>query len=133
MRTYPTNRCRRGFTTIELGFVVVIIVIFIIILTPFIRNIRAKKDIIACEETLQEIGSGLKLYASEHQGKFPLTLNELLEGGYVENERALNYHYTTEYTISSPSDTVILFDKEGSHKAGRHVLYINGDIVWEEK
>ncbi len=122
-----------GFTLTELAFVVVIVIIFIILLTPFIHNIRTRTKIIACEENLQGIGSGLKLYASEHEGRFPSNLSELVEGGYVETEKVFDYHYTTGYTISSSSDAAIVFDKLGKHKDAKHVLYISGDIKWEKK
>ena len=117
----------------ELGFVLIIVAIFIVLLTPFIRDIRTRARIVACEENLQEIGLGLKLYASEHQEEFPSNLDELAEGGYVEKERILGYHYTTGHTILSASDARIVFDKAEEHKSGRHVLYISGDIKWEKK
>ena len=122
-----------GFTLTELAFVVVIIIISIVLLTPFIGNIRSRTKIIACEESLQEIGLGLKLYASEHGEKFPSNLSELVEGGYVEAEGVSDYHYTTGYTVLSPSDEAIVFDKTGKHKDGKHVLYISGNIKWEKK
>ena len=122
-----------GFTLTELAFVVVISIIFIVLLTPFIHNIRSRARIIACEENLQEVGLGLKLYASEHGEKFPSNLSELVGGGYIEAEGASLYHYTTGYTVLSPSDEAIVFDKAGKHKDGKHVLYISGDIKWEKK
>jgi len=123
----------RGFTLTEIAFVLVIIIIFIVLLTPFIRNIRSRTKIIACEENLQEIGLGLKLYASEHEGNFPSSLTELVEGGYVEAQGVSDYHYTTGHTISSPSDEAIVFDKAGKHKDKRHVLYVDGQIKRENK
>ncbi|MGB2705959.1 MAG: hypothetical protein WBC74_03795 [Candidatus Omnitrophota bacterium] len=138
---------RTGFTLTELAFIAVITVIFILLSTPFINKIRRRTQVIGCEENLQEIGLGLKLYASEHQGRFPLDLAELIEGGYVEDEMVFDcpssphmgdaqesdYHYTSGYTIASPSDAPIVFDKATNHKNGKHVLYISGDIVWEKK
>jgi len=123
----------RGFTLVEIVFVLVIIIVFIALLTPFIRNIRSRTKIIACEERLQEVGLGLKLYASEHEGNFPSNLTELVENGYIEPEGASLYHYTTGYTISSPSDEAIVFDKADRHKGIRHVLYISGEIKREKK
>ena len=134
-----------AFTLTELAFVVVIIAIFISLLTPFINKIRIKRKVVACEENLQEIGLGLKLYANEHDGKFPPGLRELVEGGYIEDENVLDcpasahaggvtepdYHYTTGYTVSSPSDIAIVFDKAGNHKDGGHTLYISGEISWK--
>jgi len=142
--TLNKARCSQAFTITELVFVVVIIVIFIVLLTPFINKIRTQAKIIACEENLRNIGLGLKLYANEHQGKFPPNMEALLENGYVEDERVFDcpasshvgnakepdYHYVTEYTIESPSEDEIVFDKTENHKGGKHVLYISGDIKW---
>ena len=136
---------RKGFTLTELAFIVIIIAIFISLLTPVIAKIRTRKKIINCEENLEKIGLGLKLYASEHEGSFPSVLSELIESGYIEDESILDcpsgqragtaeepdYHYTTGYTISSPSGDAVVFDKTENHKGGKHVLYISGDIVWE--
>ena len=138
---------KAGFTLIELAVIVAIIITFIILLTPIIGRIRTRAELVTCEENLQKIGLGLKLYANEHQGKFPPSLSELIEDGYVEDERVFDcpsnryigdvlepdYHYTTGHSISSSSDTAIVFDKITNHRDGKHVLYISGDIVWEEK
>jgi len=132
-----------GFTLTELAFIIVIIAIFIVILAPFIANIRARADLLACEENLREIGLGLKLYASEHRGKFPSSLDELTEGGYVEDEMVFDcpsrqcfgdaqepdYVYIPGHTVLSSSDSVIVSDKDESHKAGKYALYISGDII----
>ena len=137
---------KKGFTLTELAFVGAIIAIFIILLTPFITNIRSKAKNIACEENLQKIALGLKLYASEHEEGFPRDLKELLEGGYVEGEKVFNcpssphagcieepdYHYVTGYTISSPSGSALVFDKDKNHRGGKYVLSISGDIVWKK-
>jgi len=138
---------RRGFTLTELAFIIAIIVVFMVLSAPFINKIRGRAQVIGCKENLQEIGLALKLYASEHQGRFPSDLAELIEGGYVEDEMVFDcpsspdmgdaqesdYHYTSGYTIQSPSDTEIVFDKTANHKNGKHVLYISGDIIWESK
>ncbi|OGW75930.1 MAG: hypothetical protein A2Z72_08835 [Omnitrophica bacterium RBG_13_46_9] len=138
---------KTGFTLTELTFVVLFIGIFIVLLAPFVSKIRHKAKIIACEENLQKIGLGLDLYASENQGKFPPDLNELLKSGYVADEKVFDcpssphigstkepdYTYTAGYTILSPSDTVIVCDDVVNHKDGKHVLYISGDIKWEER
>ena len=135
-----------GFTITELAFVVVFIAIFILLLSPFIANIREKAKEVTCEENLEKIGLGLNVYASEHNGGFPADLAKLVEGGYVEDEKVFNcpstqkvgsaktpeYHYTTGYTILSPSESAIVFDKDSNHKKGRHILYVNGEVIWEE-
>ena len=141
------NERRYAFTITELAVIAAIIAIFIVILAPFIKNIRSNAKMIACEENLQKISLGLKLYASEHEGRFPSGLMELSEGGYVEDERVFNcpstaevgdaleadYHYVTGHDISSFSNTMMVYDKSGNHKDKRHVLYLSGEIVCEKK
>jgi len=138
---------RAGFTLTELAFITIVVIVFVVLSAPFITRIRERAQIVGCKENLQEIGLALKLYASEHQGKFPSDLAELIEGGYVEDERVFDcpsspgmgdaresdYHYTSGYTILSPSNTAIVFDKAVNHKKGRHVLFVSGDIRWENK
>jgi len=135
---------RRGFTLTELAFVIVIITVIIVLLYPFIGSIRDRAKAISCEENIQKIGRGIRLYAIENEGKFPSSLGELLEGGYLANEKCFDcplsphpgrakdpdYHYVTGYAISSPSDTAIVFDKKENHKGGKYVLYIGGDLEW---
>ena len=138
---------RAGFTLTELIFIVLISTVFILILAPFIGNIRSRADLLACEENLQEIGLGLKLYASEHRGAFPPSLDELIEGGYVKDEMVFDcpagqllgdaqepdYDYVPGHTILSSSETVIVSDKDGNHKAGKYALYVSGDIILEQQ
>ena len=139
-----TRGSRAGFTLTELSFVLFIIIVFLIVLTPFINNIRSKAKMVGCRENLENISMGLRMYANDHQGKFPANLIELVEGGYVDDERVFNcpgtryhgdalepeYHYTTGCTIMSPSDQAIVFDKSGNHRNGKQVLYISGEIKW---
>ena len=138
---------RKAFTLTEVAVVFIIIVICIILLTPVSNKIRSKANIVSCQENLQKISLALNLYANEHQGRFPSDLAELSEGGYVEDETVFDcpsssqigdaqepdYHYTSGYTILSPSATKIVFGKSGNHKDKIHVLYIGGDIFWEKK
>lgn len=142
----PAKILKNGFTLTELGFVLAIIVLFILLLTPFISNIRDRVKLMACEQNLQKIAVGLKVYAIEHEGKFPASLAELTEGRYLGDEKIFDcpsgsgagkpgesdYQYVSGYNILSPSLERIVFDKAGNHKKGRYVLYINGDVVWEK-
>ena len=136
---------KTGFTLTELVLVAVIIIIFIALSTPVIGNIREKADIIGCEENLQKIGLALRLYANENQGKFPPNMEKLVKGGYLADEKVFDcpgspgtgnakesdYHYVTGYSILSPSDSAVVFDKDANHNGGRHVLYVSGKIAWE--
>ena len=142
----PLAKGSAGFTLTELIAVLVIIISFILLLMPLASYVREKANIITCENNLQKISLGLKLYASEHQGKFPASMSELTESGYVDDERVFDcpsspaigdalepdYHYVTGYSVYSPSEDKIVFDKKENHKGGTHVLYVSGDIVFEK-
>lgn len=139
------NVTSTGFTLTELAIIIAILGIIILLLTPFINEVRTRAEVVGCESNFQEISLGLRLYAIEHDGKFPPNLSELAKGGYVADKKVFDcpsgpptgkiqepdYHYITGHTILSPSDSAIVFDKIGNHKKGKHVLYIGGDILWE--
>lgn len=138
------GKFRKAFTITELAFVVVIIVAFILLLTPFVSDIRNRTNVVGCEENLQKIGTGLKLYASQHDGQFPVDLATLSKDGYVKSEKVFDcpaapeagtaenpdYQYTKGYTILSPSENIVVSGKTGSHKNGKYVLYVDGTIAW---
>ena len=44
-----------------------------------------------------------------------------------------DYDYAPGHTVLSLSDTVIISDKEGNHKAGKYALYVSGDIILEQQ
>lgn len=123
-----STKISSGFTLTELAFVLVIITVFILLLSPFISDIRNRAKLVRCEENLQKIGMGLRLYAIEHGEKFPTGFEELKKGGYLESEKSFDYHYVTGYEASSPSKSMLVFDKDEKHPDGKHVLYVNSDI-----
>tara|TARA_B100000315_G_C14434395_1_gene521698 strand:+ start:380 stop:817 length:438 start_codon:yes stop_codon:yes gene_type:complete len=139
-----STKVSSGFTLTELAFVLVIIIVFILLLSPFISDIRNRAKLVRCEDNLQKIGMGLRLYAIEHGEKFPTGFEELMQGGYLESERSFDcpglahtgtakepdYHYVTGYEVSSPSESMLVFDKDENHTGGKHVLYVNSDIKW---
>ncbi len=138
------NSGKKAFTLTEVLFVLVLIIIFISLLSPLIKDVRNKATILACEENLYKIGWGLTLYAKDNGGKFPETLNELVTKGYLADKKTLNcpaaarenspdYEYISGYSIASPYEKPIVHDKQGNHKGGKNVLYIDGKVSWEQE
>lgn len=132
----------RGFTIIELIFVVVIFLIMTAVLAPFVRMAHQRAHIVNCGNNLRKISLGLHEYAADHNGSFPVSLSELYPD-YVGDEKTFNcpanktvgtkqkpnYVYTTGLNESSPLKTVIVQDQDGNHKKrGKNILRINGSV-----
>lgn len=60
-----------GFTLTELLVVIAIIGLLAALLTPVVVNVRQKAGKVTCLNNLRQIGVGIGLYQSDHQGAFP--------------------------------------------------------------
>jgi len=67
---------RRGFTIIELTFVIAIIAILASILFPVFARARETARRAKCANHLQQIGVALSMYAQDSEGHFPRKNNE---------------------------------------------------------
>ncbi|MBN1587361.1 MAG: type II secretion system protein [Candidatus Omnitrophica bacterium] len=141
------HRQRKGFTLIELLTVIAIIGILFTFLTSGIQTARRKAAQAKCASNLRNIVVGCQMYASDHNERFPKSLDDLYPD-YVDNLEVFmcpgsgseapasassgDYTYVSGLTTSDPSTTIIAHDNPDNHRGrGGNVAAVGGDVRWQ--
>jgi prepilin-type N-terminal cleavage/methylation domain-containing protein len=134
----------RGFTLIELAFVICIFAVTVLVLTPVVRLTKERAERINCANNLRLLSLGLHMYASDHNGEFPPDLG-VLYPDYVKSDKTFgcpakrsagtpekaDYIYVPGLKETSAQDEVITCDADGNHGVrGKNVLKVDGSVEW---
>ncbi|MFC1582051.1 type II secretion system protein [Planctomycetota bacterium] len=69
------HRNRQGFTIVELLVVIAIILVLIAFLFPLFISVEDKAYLVSCQSNLKQIDHALRMYATDHHGRYPGTWN----------------------------------------------------------
>lgn len=110
------------------------------VLAPGITGVKTQAEQAKSLNNARTIAIALKLYASEHDGKFPVSLDTLISEGFLPKGTALTcvnpvtkqletWLYDSSLTDSSPATAVLLASKCAFKQKGtsvRLVVYLDG-------
>ncbi len=95
----PTTPSSRGFTLIALLVVIAIIAILASLLLPALARAKMRAQRIQCVSNQRQAGLGLRLWANDHDGKFPWRVDQAEGGGKPDGSD--NAHAHNQFLLAS--------------------------------
>lgn len=117
---------------------VVVIALLISILLPSLSRARELAKRAVSASNLRAIGQGLHIYANDHGGKFPESLETLIEQGMItretlnsprDEEGRVSYTYIAGQSETNDPRNVIAHERVMGDE-GTNVLFLDGHVEW---
>lgn len=96
----PTSVRRQAFTLIEAVVVVGLLVVVILMLRPALTGTPVKAERIKCANNLKQVALAFKVFAHDHDGRFPFEMPELTDRGL--DRRAWTQFLVLSNELGSP-------------------------------
>jgi prepilin-type processing-associated H-X9-DG protein len=118
--------------------VVAALALAISILLPSLSRARELAKRAVSASNLRGIGQGCYIHANDHDGRFPDSLEALIEEGMItremlnsprDKEGAVSYVYVAGQTESTDARNVIAYERVMG-KEGTNVLFLDGHVEW---
>ena len=137
-RTAQTRPVRRGFTLIELLVVIAIIAILASLLLPALARSKEQAKITQCINNNREVAVALRLWASDHDGKFAWEVDAANEGSkgapeWMDHFRACSNELVTPKMLVCPVEKGKVIAESWDQSAGfDNVSYFAGTTANEK-
>ena len=138
-----------GYASIALTIVMALVMALAM---PARLHARDEACEVACASNLHTIGSGCMQYAETHDGRLPDRLSQLYRQGFIMDlevfvcpatgrespspdliDEWTDYEYVAGLATSDDVQSIVACDKDGNHRGGRNVLYLDGHVEWEPR
>ena len=117
MRCLQKRRKDLGFDLVDLMIVISIIFLVSVCLLPILkaRHLYATRQRVSCASNLKQVGVAFRLYANDHDGHYPMTLENAVGGTkqFTAPRETYRHFLAVGTELSSPH---VLVCPEDSHK-----------------